>query len=69
MSSVKISNRLSTTPCVIVASKFGQTANMERIMKAQVRCWHACAMCNSSATVFAMKLCKFGVTAFTPALV
>jgi hypothetical protein len=36
VSSVKISNRLSTTPCVIVASKFGQTANMERIMKAQV---------------------------------
>jgi hypothetical protein len=30
-----VSNRLSTTPCVIVASKFGQTANMERIMKAQ----------------------------------
>jgi len=34
---VKLSNRLSTTPCVIVASKFGQTANMERIMRAQVR--------------------------------
>lgn len=33
---MKLSNRLSTTPCVVVASKFGQTANMERIMKAQV---------------------------------
>ncbi|KAI8467493.1 MAG: Hsp90 protein-domain-containing protein [Monoraphidium minutum] len=35
VSTVKVSNRLSTTPCVVVASKFGQTANMERIMKAQ----------------------------------
>ena len=32
---VKVSSRLATTPCVVVASKFGQTANMERIMRAQ----------------------------------
>lgn len=33
--SVKVSNRLTTTPCVVVASKYGWSANMERIMKAQ----------------------------------
>ena len=32
---VKVSNRLSTTPCVVVSSKYGWSANMERIMKAQ----------------------------------
>jgi len=32
---VKISNRLQTTPCVVVTSKYGWSANMERIMKAQ----------------------------------
>eukprot|EP00898_Chlorokybus_atmophyticus_P002389 jgi/Chlat1/3150/Chrsp21S03368 len=32
---VKISNRLSTTPCVVVTNKWGWSANMERIMKAQ----------------------------------
>merc|ERR1719409_117025 len=32
---VKISNRLATTPCVVVTSKYGWSANMERIMKAQ----------------------------------
>merc|ERR1711966_519173 len=31
----KISNRLSTTPCVVVTSKYGWSANMERIMRAQ----------------------------------
>ncbi|WIA23790.1 hypothetical protein OEZ85_013471 [Tetradesmus obliquus] len=31
---VKLSKRLSSTPCVVVASKWGQSANMERIMKA-----------------------------------
>lgn len=32
---VKISNRLADTPCVVVTSKFGWSANMERIMKSQ----------------------------------
>ena len=32
---VKVSNLLSTTPCVVVSSKYGWSANMERIMKAQ----------------------------------
>ncbi|GFH24560.1 heat shock protein 90B, partial [Haematococcus lacustris] len=36
VSSVKVSSRLSTTPCVVVAGKYGQSANMERIMRAQV---------------------------------
>ena len=33
--SVKVSNRLVTTPCSVVTSKYGWSANMERIMKAQ----------------------------------
>jgi HSP90 family molecular chaperone len=37
VTSVKVSTRLATTPCVVVAGKFGQSANMERIMRAQVR--------------------------------
>ena len=32
---VRVSSRLSTTPCVVVSSKYGWSANMERIMKAQ----------------------------------
>ena len=32
---VKLSNRLVTTPCSVVTSKYGWSANMERIMKAQ----------------------------------
>ncbi|KAF6162891.1 hypothetical protein GIB67_021040 [Kingdonia uniflora] len=31
--SVKISNRLDNSPCVVVTSKYGWTANMERIMQ------------------------------------
>ena len=30
-----VSNRLSTSPCVLVASQYGWSGNMERIMKAQ----------------------------------
>jgi hypothetical protein len=45
VTSVKVSTRLSTTPCVVVAGKYGQSANMERIMRAQVRivCVCVCA--------------------------
>ena len=32
---VKLTNRLSTNPCVLVSDQYGWTANMERIMKAQ----------------------------------
>ena len=32
---VKITDRLSDTPCVLVTSEFGWTANMEKIMKSQ----------------------------------
>lgn len=32
---VKISNRLADTPCVVVASKYGWSAHMEKIMQAQ----------------------------------
>merc|ERR1711979_23515 len=32
---VTISTRLDSSPCVLVTSKFGWSANMERIMKAQ----------------------------------
>ena len=32
---MKLSNRLVTTPCSVVTSKYGWSANMERIMKAQ----------------------------------
>ncbi|KAK4752829.1 hypothetical protein SAY87_021627 [Trapa incisa] len=32
---VKVSNRLDNTPCVVVASKYSWSANMERIMQSQ----------------------------------
>ncbi|MCD9639846.1 hypothetical protein HAX54_024592 [Datura stramonium] len=35
LASVQISNRLSSSPCVLVSGKFGWSANMERLMKAQ----------------------------------
>ena len=33
--SVNVSSRLKNTPCILVTSEYGLTANMERIMKAQ----------------------------------
>merc|ERR1719310_632908 len=30
-----VSNRISESPCVLVTSEYGWSANMERIMKAQ----------------------------------
>ncbi|XP_074583569.1 heat shock protein 90-6, mitochondrial-like [Curcuma longa] len=35
VANVEISSRLSTSPCVLVSGKFGWSANMERLMKAQ----------------------------------
>ncbi|KAI5683125.1 hypothetical protein M9H77_04353 [Catharanthus roseus] len=35
VASVQVSNRLSASPCVLVSGKFGWSANMERLMKAQ----------------------------------
>ncbi len=35
VSNVKVSTRLLSTPCVVVAGKYGQSANMERITRAQ----------------------------------
>jgi len=36
VSNVKLSKRLASTPAVVVASKWGTSAHMERIMKASV---------------------------------
>ncbi|KXZ42735.1 hypothetical protein GPECTOR_121g435 [Gonium pectorale] len=35
LTGVKVSSRLTTTPCVVVTGKYGNTANMERIMRTQ----------------------------------
>eukprot|EP00951_Prasinocladus_malaysianus_P001320 scaffold9070_cov38-Prasinocladus_malaysianus.AAC.1 len=35
VSSVKVSTRLTSTPCIVVTSQFGWSANMERIMASQ----------------------------------
>ena len=35
---VVLSNRLDSSPCVLVTSEYGWTANMQRIMKAQALC-------------------------------
>lgn len=35
LSRPQVSSRLATTPCVVVTGKYGNSANMERIMRAQ----------------------------------
>ena len=37
VSKVQVTRRLDSSPCVLVAGKFGWSANMEKIMKAQMR--------------------------------
>lgn len=41
---VGVSSRLTDSPAVVVASKFGWSANMERIMRSQVRGWVWCGV-------------------------
>ncbi len=38
-----VSDRIVDSPCVLVTGEYGWSANMERIMKAQVRAAHSCS--------------------------
>lgn len=61
---VAVTNRLTDSPAVVVASKFGWSANMERIMRAQVNnhaCVNpSCAECRSASTLKARFLADAG---------
>jgi molecular chaperone HtpG len=48
---VNVSNRLSDSPCVLVTSEYGWTANMERILKSQTLGSHMTPVMNTSKTL------------------
>jgi hypothetical protein len=63
---VAVTSRLTDSPAVVVASKFGWSANMERIMRSQVRrCCTAdallaccgCTGCRRSVDVLLKRCC------------